>query len=411
MHARLCARRSRRGNYAVIFALSLTSLMALGALAIDLSFVRLTQSQAQDVADSASQAAILVLRRTGDPAQARAAAELAVARNQVGGETPSLEALTFGVWDNTTVPGSFAPTDVGPNAVEVEVGRVGGNAVPFFFGQLFAHSTVDVQRPSVSAMRALQVILVMDITGSWSRRNFANARAASLAFLDVMKTSYGDEDMIGMSIFTGRYAWEYSPLTTIAEEASGGVLSTAWARLAVASKSGTPRPYPSECSVNTSNNWVSPPGGCYPDMPREYTDEPGTDHTTGLRMAYNMFQANERAGDFRAMVVLTDGIPNGLSAGHGTIRRTTGYAETRWDEYQGPVPHTAYQIQTESNTLTQAMWDDLQVNTWVISFVQDGAFMATMPKGIGYYELTTSSAALVPIFEDIAHSLPMSIVQ
>ena len=43
--------------------------------------------------------------------------------------------------------------------------------------------------------------------------------------------------------------------------------------------------------------------------------------------------------------------------------------------------------------------------------MQNDPFMETMPKGIGYYTNTSNSAALVTIFEDIANSLPMAIVQ
>lgn len=37
--------------------------------------------------------------------------------------------------------------------------------------------------------------------------------------------------------------------------------------------------------------------------------------------------------------------------------------------------------------------------------------MPAMVNGDGYYELTTSASALVPIFEDIANSMPLAIVQ
>ena len=124
-----------------------------------------------------------------------------------------------------------------------------------------------------------------------------------------------------------------------------------------------------------------------------------------------MFAEQDDPTAFRAMVVLTDGIPNGLNNGHGQYRLQLGYTETRWREYRGPVPRTTAQVRTVSNLLTQQMYDEMRVNTWVVSFVANDAFMETMPRGLGYYVNTSSSAALVPIFEDIANSLPMAIVQ
>ncbi len=415
-------RSRRRGAYAILFAFVLVVILGFGALAIDVSYVRLAQMQTQDVADAASQAALFRLRRTGDLDDARAAAEAVTTLNRVAGAAPTLESVTFGVWDHTAEPPTFTETEDRPNAVRVAVARADENAVDLFLARLFGFQQADITREATSAARALHVILVMDITGSWSQSNFANARAAAVAFLDVLETSFGEYDMVGMSVFSGRYAWEYTPMRYLEDEATDAVARTAWGELNVASKGGTGRAFPLECSLNADsptgrnsrrNKFAAPytEGGCYPDMPREYTDEPGTDHTTGMTLAETMFEEQVDPTAFRAMVVLTDGRPNGLSAAHGRYRTELGYTETRWREYQGAVPHSTSAIKTESNLLTDAMYDDLGVNTWVVSFVADDAFMETMPKGIGYYVNTTDSSALVPIFEDIANSLPMAIVQ
>ena len=412
--------RARRGVYAILFALALVAILGFGALAIDVSYIRLAQMQTQDIADAASQAALFRLRRTADLDEARAAAAAVVAQNRVVGREPSLEDVVFGVWDHTADPPTFVETETRPNAVRVAVARTDDNTVGLFLARLFGVAEADITREATSAARSLHVVLVMDITGSWSRRNFANARAASLAFLDVLESSYGEYDLVGMSVFSGRYAWEYTPMRLMSDEDSDGVARTAWNRLEVASKGGTPRAYPTACAEHPNtpagrnsrrNDFTAPVGGCYPAMPREYTDEPGTDHTTGITLARTMFEEEIDPTAFRAMVVLTDGIPNGLAAGHGTFRTQLGYNETRWRQFRGPVPHSSAQVRSESNVLTQQMYDELGVNTWVVSFVENDAFMETMPKGLGYYVNTSSSAALVPIFEDIANSLPMAIVQ
>jgi Flp pilus assembly protein TadG len=415
-------RDARRGAYATLFALALVVILGFGALAIDVAYIRLAQMQTQDIADAASQAALYRLRRTGDLDEARAAAQAIVELNTVVGKEPEIESITFGLWDHTASPPTFTETEDRPNAVRVAVSREEDNAVNLFLARLFGYQEAHVVREATSATRALHVILVMDITGSWSQSNFANARAAAVAFLDTLESSYGEYDMVGMSIFSGRYAWEYTPLRYIEDEVADGEARADWGVLNVASKGGTGRTFPTECRLNSdSPSGVNSPrnkfeapytvGGCYPDMPREYTDEPGTDHTTGITLARTMFEEQDDPTAFRAMVVLTDGIPNGLSATHGTYRGLLGYSESRWREYKGPVPHTTNNIKAQSVTLTQDLYDDLGVDTWVVSFVQHDAFMEDMPQGIGYYVNTSSSAALTGIFTDIANSLPMAIVQ
>ncbi len=158
------------------------------------------------------------------------------------------------------------------------------------------------------------------------------------------------------------------------------------------------------------NNFNSPLGGCYPNMPREYRDEPGTDHTTGMAMAWQMFDERTDPGAFRVQVVLTDGLPNGLGNPGGT-RGSQGYTEDRWREYAGPMPHSSSAIHNDSIAMTQAMWDESRIHTYVVSFVADHWFMDQMPQGQGYYVRTTSATALAPIFEEIANSLPMAVVE
>lgn len=414
------ARGRRQGSYAILMAFVLIIVLGFGALAVDIAYIRLAQQQTQDIADAASQAAIFRLRRSGDLDDARNAAALIAANNKVAGYPPLVSDVTFGQWDHRSTPRTFTNTEDRPNAVRVQVERTGDNQVGLFLARLFGWDAVDVVKSATSATEALHVVLVMDITGSWNQTNFRNARDAALAFLDVLESSYGDYDMFGMTIFTGRYAWEYTPMTYVADEVASGTERAKWLKLNVASKGGTGGTWPAECALKPNsptgkdsarNVFTSPTGGCYPDMPREYTDEPGTDHTVGLLQAEQMFDEEADPTAFRALVMLTDGIPNGLSASHGLYRTQLGYSEARWRQETGVVPHTTTQIKTESNTLTQQLYDDSAINTWVVSFVQNDPFMWTMPKGIGYYANTSTSSALIPIFEDIANSLPMAIVQ
>ena len=57
------------------------------------------------------------------------------------------------------------------------------------------------------------------------------------------------------------------------------------------------------------------------------------------------------------------------------------------------------------------MWEEQRVHTWVVSFVNDSAFMELMPRGQGYYTVTRDPEVLVPVLQDIANSLPIAIVE
>jgi hypothetical protein len=415
--------RPRRGNYSVLFALTLPIVLGFGAFAVDLTWIRMAQHQSQDVADAATQAAMIALRATGNQGIARSAAESVVSSNDIAGGTGELLQLDFGVWDESSR--TFTATGNAPNAVRARVGRTDSNGVPYMLARIWGYDRANVEATSTSAARALQVILDMDITGSWTQTNFAEARNAAVNFLDTLTLAYGDDDLVGMVNFTNRFGIEFTRLSPVADEASTHAIRTQWEGLNVASKAGNPGVFPAECSVHdgaAKNDFSAGPhaaiaddpvheaGGCYPKMFREYDDESGTDHTVGLEMARQMFEAEPNPSIYRVLVMLTDGIPNGFTTA-GTKRAASGYVETRWPFYPGPIPHTTADIETESNAIADDLWGTLQVNQWDISFVADAGFMHTMPKGDGYFKLANNSAALVPIFADIAQGLPISVVE
>lgn len=406
------ARPRRRGTVAILAAVSMAVLLGLGALAIDISYMRLAQAQAQDIADAAAVAGLWALRQSQDEAEARAAAEAVLARNVVGGKHPTLTELDVGDWDHTD---RSLTTDFDtPNSVRVSIAREDGNALNLFLGRIFGWDQVDVRAGATAAARNLQVVLVFDITNSWSRPDFYNARDAALAFYDTIEGTHGPFDKVGMTVYTGRYSWEFSQLTLLDDAAAAASMRAQWAVMETASKAGNPASNRKGCNVHggsSQDDFSSPEGGCFPNMPREYRDEPGTDHTTGLEMARLMFEDEVDETAYRALVVLTDGRPNGTRSGHGQTRIDEGYEEDRWREFQGPVPHTTSQVQSESITLTEDLWDELEVHTWVVSFDADYSFMEDMPQGDGYYVLTNDSTALVDIFETIAASLPLALVE
>lgn len=394
--------RRRRGNYAVLFGLIIMVIMGFGALGIDLSWLRLAESQAQDVADAASQAGLVVLRQTGDPVQAQQAAARVVARNQVGNGPGALLEFQVGTWVND----GFTVSSTNTNAARAVVGR----ELDMLLGPIFGWHSSSIQAEAISAARKLHVILVMDITNSWSQSDFNYARAAALSFYDIIIEAAGPEDRIGMVVFTGRYGVEYTPLMLV-DDAEAADVRQIWANeLYTASKAGTPNPtHTNGCNVWGNNNFGS--GECFPTMWREYTDEAGTDHAAGLEMARVMFDKHPGDDVYRAAIILTDGNPNGISSTTHKIRFNSGYNEDRWEWLITPKSRTTQQVQNDTATLARAMFLEDDVHVWGVSFVANADWMNNVKQGDGYYVRTTSNKALVPIFEDIAESLPLAIVR
>ena len=425
----------RRGNYSLMLAVAIIAVLGFGALAIDVAYMRYAQAQAQDVADAASQAALIVLRQTGSTAEATAAAQAAIDANSVAGEAPDLVEIDFGNWDDSDPnPAFLTGGAAAPNAVRVTVGRESANAVPYQLARIFGKTTFGVRGTAVSATRSFQIVIVLDITGSWHEGPFANARAAVLVALDMLTESASGVDEVGMTIFTNRYAWEYTPFTQISIPANADAVRDDWEVLNIASKAplGMPsnaNPYDGvDCkNPNTAasydNDFTTPAGGCYPLMPREYKDEPGTDHSTGMGLAKQMFEERSSTAVYRAMIVVTDGIPNGLGATSGQTRAAQGFVEDRWREYLGPVPRTTQEIRNQSISQAQALWNQLQVNTWIVSLVQYDAQMMQdvpeggsgqgpgVPQGDGYWVVTNNSAELAEILAQIISEMPLAIVE
>lgn len=422
------ARRGRRANYATIFGLLIFAIVGFGALALDIAYMRMAQLEAQDAADAASQAALVVFRRTGDIGRAETTARRLLTRNRVAGVSPSLGEVSFGTWSQP--PG--APTGVfmidgaSPNAVRVEVGRT----VPFLLAPVIGFDQFQATGRATSATRNLHVVLSIDITNSWSPDNFRRAREASELFLDVLGDTAGPFDRLGMNVWSGRYAWEFTPMFTLRDTAALDSTRAQWAQLYTASKPGirTGPPHAPGCNINGANNayfntppHARPAGGCYPNMPREYMgldnrncthgSECGTDHTVGLTMSRQMFEEETDEAAFRALILLTDGQPNSLAASHGLARIADGFEETRWREYQAPVPHPVGSIRSESIAISHTLWEDLRTHIWVVSFVAHEPFMPAMVQGQGYYQNTSDPEALIAIFEDIVNSLPLALVE
>ena len=138
-------RGDKRGAISVVTAVSLTMLIALCALVVDMGWVFLQTRRLQGVADLAA------ISAANDMARAQVAAEATVAANGEGWRTPLKVEVTRGRYAaNAAVPADqrFQPANLDADAAKVSVS---GEADLFFGAALVGHPSVSIRRQATAA--------------------------------------------------------------------------------------------------------------------------------------------------------------------------------------------------------------------------------------------------------------------
>ena len=388
-------RRSRSGNYAILTALVLVALLGFAALAIDLSYIRLTRLQAQNAADAGAHAALLELRQTQDQDAARARADQIVSLNVVAGEPAAIEPgvdVVFGGWDFDTK--SFDPGADYVNAVEVTVRRDSespAGAIPLMIGRVFNEDAAEVksQGSSVGALRSRSVMIVQDITHSFADE-MAEARNGNVLLLDYMAENSFPGDTTGMVTFVGE-AEEWSELDQL--DTDYGRLRAEWLTLDWCDRNYWPYTTPSY-----SEGFHDAPQmmGCNTGSPlaRVWQDS-GTNQGEGIRVASDVLLDTSRVPPYslKTIVIVSDGKAQCVPAG------------------------TACDDDAEANGI---VWADRaaaeNISIFAVSLnetydAEQSAYLASLVRGYGQFYETPDATELPAILEEIAASIPISIVQ
>ena len=138
-------RRDRRGGVAVITAMSLTLILALAALAVDMGWVYLQSRRLQGVADLAA------ITAANDIGRAQVAAQATVTANGDGWRTPPRTTVTLGRYTGDAaipVKTRFQATAQDPDAVKVSVAS---EAELFFGAALLGRPSVPIRREATAA--------------------------------------------------------------------------------------------------------------------------------------------------------------------------------------------------------------------------------------------------------------------
>lgn len=353
-------RSSRRGNYSMFMGVLATGVIGFGALGVDLSYIAMSNSQAQAVADAASHAALVAYRTSeaSSPAtraaQGRTAANYFVANNTVGlGETGDLDSLTFGIFNPSN--GQFSPGAEPFNAARAVVTRTGGNSLELFLAPLLGQDTAQVRQEGVTAANPREVMVVVDRSCSmawpWSNPGYRGVRDSLAVFGDYMVNHQVPLDRLGITSFSSTGdTWD--PLRYI--NGNEADIRSKW------------------------SSWGPCPSPYAPYY--AYACKGGTAQSLGIYPAVDAlrFSGNELA--FKAIIVISDGNPSGSYWAQQFLQST----EVAWSN---------------------------DIHVWTVGFgqnINDG-LMESATKGVGTYYRLPSSDGLEDVMLDIAKSIPVTI--
>jgi len=388
-------RRSRRGNYAILTALVLVVLLGFAALAIDLSYIRLTRLQAQNAADAGAHAALLELRQTRDQDASRARADQIVSLNVVAGEQAAIEPgvdVIFGGWDFDAK--SFDPSAEYINAVEVTVRRDAespAGAIPLMIGRVFGDDAAEARSTgsSVGALRSRDVMVVQDITHSFADE-MDEAREASILLLDFMQEHSFPGDTTGMVTFVGE-AEEWSTLGAIDTDYER--LRSEWLTLDWCDRNYWPWTTPSYAEyfhdapqMMTCNTGSS--------TARAWQDS-GTNQGEGIRIATEVLTDTSRTEVYslKTIVLISDGkaqcVPEGTDCDADAAANGIAWADAA----------AAEKISIFAVSMNET------------SDAEQSAYLQSLVRGYGQFYETPDPSELPAILQEIAASIPISIVQ
>jgi len=391
-------RTRRTGSYAILLAVSLMVILAFAAIAIDLSYVRMARFQAQNAADAGAHAALVELRNSGDAAEAEAVAQAIVTANFLAGSTAALETgdVTFGAWDYELR--SFDDGASYINAVQVRVHRDDSSSkgpISLFIGPIRGQDYAEASSAgrAIGALRYREIMVVMDITGSFGNE-FPDARAAALTLLDYLADNDFPSDRIGLATFVAAgELWD----TLSYIDTDYYDIRYEWAQMDWCDRSYPP--------------WETYYGGAYyheaplmmqccaPNNPAYNPSDSGTAQGAGLEVAIDHLLDEESANPqaLKTIILISDGRPQCLGG------------SSSW-RAQCEAERAAYGV-------AMADWaHENNISLFSVSFndpfnATQSAYMESLIRGYGKFYETPDETELPDILLSIAQSIPIALVE
>jgi hypothetical protein len=204
-------RDRERGAIAVLMALCLTILLGFAALGFDLSYVRLGRMQMMNATDAAAHAAVVVLRGTHDPVQAKEVAKTVAHLHDVLGQPMKLTDADIDTGRYNFTTKTFTVSAVAPyNAIRINSQRfssdTGDGLINLTFGRALGYTEADVTQSVTSAFVNRYFQIEMDVTDSYlcDLNGAADAAVDFLEWLAKPSVAHGTPgDWIALDAFTG----------------------------------------------------------------------------------------------------------------------------------------------------------------------------------------------------------------
>jgi len=228
MTRRVCVTRAglRRGVTILLFVLALTAILGLVALAVDVGYMCLARSQAQNAADAAAIAAAAKLA-SGTEESTQEAQRFA-GYNWVAGKyvAPESVGVEYGTWDQATR--TFTASVIPGNAVRVTVQRDAQHdgSVPLFFGRVLGRQWFTISASAIAMTNPRDIAFVIDLSGSMNNDTepcWATAEIdrtfGPLGYPDVAEQIMQDlYDDFGFGAFPGILEYVGQPLGVAADQ-------------------------------------------------------------------------------------------------------------------------------------------------------------------------------------------------
>lgn len=383
---------SRRGNYAVLFGVSMTVLLGMGALAVDTAMLSYAGLQSQAIADAGAHAALVQLRENGQVEDARAFATQIVNENQLMGQAAQVEEedIVFGTWSYDDR--AFDADGEWVNSVQVTIrktqdspnGPVATTLMKLFGVQ---YNEIESTSPSVGALRFREIVVVQDVTGSFADE-IELAKEANLTLLNFLADNPQPGDRIGMVTFVGD-AELWTPLTYIEDDYAG--VYSQWDTLDWCDRSYYPwyyygPPYyhavPQMMGCNTGQSGAT-----------WYYDS-GTNQGSGLNAAVDaLLDSDTDDHALKTIILLSDGRPQCIpsDAACDTSISLEGLDAA---DYAADNNISIYSVSYNET----------------YSAVQS-SYMESLTRGYGFFRETPDPEELPAILEDIAASIPIALVK
>lgn len=409
-------KKGRRGAFAPMLVFLLLMLLGFGAFSLNVAHLGQCRVEAESIAASAARAGVMILRGGGTTGDADGAIVALVAANTVCGSAPNIASITWGRWDDTVTNPSFVGTATPPNAVRVGLGRAGAGSVPTFLGDFIGVNSVEVYGMATAAIRSQHLVIIVEIQQGLSESAFLQVKDGIVAGVAVLGASASPEDKLAVVVTSGPYAWEMVPLTSIGDAAGLASVQADLQTLALASFAGTQVSTVDsvDCTVasgSVEDDFNSPSGGCYPDMPRRYSDEAGSDLSVALDLARAQFIAEATTPATRNVAVFMHKPFTAVPSDAGAARTADSYVEGRFTEVVGLIPNDVVSAAGQAQTSSDALWSESRASLWVTLYNLSDTGYTALVQGDGWVVDNATTGDTADLIGAIVGASPVGVVQ